>query len=69
LLNLNHCVMSRVVCKNCGREKGFLEVNLVESWHKCSKHGPICPDCDESKGLMGLGGKVCPKCGDKLSNL
>ena len=60
--------MSRVVCKNCGREKGFLEVNLVESWHKCSKHGPICPDCDESKGLMGLGGKVCPKCGDNIDS-
>jgi len=61
--------MSNVKCKNCKREKGTFELNLIESWHKCSKCGPICPECDQKKGFAGLGGKVCPKCGDKLKKL
>jgi len=61
--------MGRVQCKNCDKKQGILGDMTIERWYRCPKCGPICPSCDNRSGFMGMGGKVCPKCGKKLEKL
>lgn len=58
--------MAKLICKKCGKTKSLFS-GFFEPWHRCPKCGIICNECDARGGFLGLGSKVCSKCGSKLS--